>query len=254
METRDIPTKIPFFSPYEGEIGLTADVRNDRKGNLKIQLWCDDGPYLTLTKDLDKECDPDCAYIDHLASGESLTGWLQAQGIGVTTGSVAFSGFCAYDEIQFNPEFLDCYRNGKEWKNPEWVWCTVYRDSILGGYTGDTEGPESDDDNLIVMAVKKEWLLSNLDKVFDIESIIVPDKMTNLGDILDRETGEEFTTADTETQIANFAIKDPMSGAFVCKEFFLTSKEKAAADRINYNGRMDQLVKKQKKPRKKAGR
>jgi len=251
MKGHEIPTRIPFFCPFSGKIDLIPEVKNDKKGNLHIQLWCDDGPYMTLTKNLDKKCDPDCSYIDHLATGESISGWLCAQGIGTRTGHIAYSGFCTYEEIQFNPEFLDCYKNKKEWKNPEWIWCTAYRDTILGGYPLEREDLNREEDNLIAVAVKKDWLIFNLGEVFDMESITIPEKMEYLGDILD-ETGQEFMTADTETKVVQLAIKDQNSGVFVCKEFFLTKEEREAADRINFQGHPGLITK--DKPRSKNRR
>lgn len=250
MKSYDTMTKIPLYSPFEGRVDVVPEVKTDRSGNLNIQLWCDDGPYLTLTKDLDKDCDPDCAFIDHLATGESLSDWLTAQGIGVRTGKVAYSGYRSYEEIQFNPEFLDCYRNGKKWENPEWVWCTAYRDSVLGGFPAEREDPPENEDNLITVAVKKEWLIDNLSRVFDMEEIVVPDNLKYLGDIKDKNTGEEFTTAHAETQVVMLAANDPGSGAFICKEFFLTDTEKREADRINFQARPDQMIQKKKKPKK----
>lgn len=76
-------------------------------GGLAIQMWCDDGPYATLTVNLHPEkCKENCAFIDTNNLGNRILGWLEENGIAHWTYRVERSGYCEYPEVEFDADFL----------------------------------------------------------------------------------------------------------------------------------------------------
>lgn len=66
-------------------------------GHIALQLWCEDGPFATLTVNLreTRKQPAECAFIDtnNCPWAESLIKRLK---LGVHTGKYAHSGFCSY--------------------------------------------------------------------------------------------------------------------------------------------------------------
>lgn len=69
--------------------------------NLAIQLWCDDGPYATLTVNLGKMLESDKAYLDTNNFPEAEA-FVKKYKLAEPTGNYAFSGFCAYPLYKFD--------------------------------------------------------------------------------------------------------------------------------------------------------
>lgn len=81
--------------------------------NLAIQMLCwDDGypePWSMLTVNLSKKCKPNRAFIDTNNNGDQIMSWLVANNLGKFTGRMDFSGFCVYEEFEFNMDELKKY-------------------------------------------------------------------------------------------------------------------------------------------------
>lgn len=81
---------------------ITMTVRQyDRPQNLAIQLWCEDGPYATMTVNLGKKLPADMAYVDtnNFPEAESF---IKKHRLGKPTGKYGYSGFCTYPLYQFD--------------------------------------------------------------------------------------------------------------------------------------------------------
>ena len=77
-------------------------------GGFAIQMWCEDGPYATLTVNLyPKKCEKNCAFVDTNNLGFKIVEWLESNGIAEWTYRIERSGFCEYPEMKFNAEFLE---------------------------------------------------------------------------------------------------------------------------------------------------
>lgn len=63
-------------------------------------------PWSDLTVNLDTKCAENCAFIDTNNNGDEIIDWLEAHGLGTTTGRYKASGFCVYPEFEFNMEEL----------------------------------------------------------------------------------------------------------------------------------------------------
>lgn len=55
-----------------------------------------------LTVNLDDNLDDDCGYVDTNNNGEEILSWIEENGIGVPTGRIGYSGWCAYPEYRFD--------------------------------------------------------------------------------------------------------------------------------------------------------
>ncbi len=89
---------------------MTIQVRSYLNGNLAIQMisW-EDGtpePWSTLTVNLDRMCQKNCAFIDTNNNGDSILPWLIRYGLAVPTGILARSGYCVYPEFRFRENAL----------------------------------------------------------------------------------------------------------------------------------------------------
>ena len=106
---------------YGRVIQITLQIRSYQNGNLAIQLldWDAGYPELwnTLTVNLSRRCEKDCAFIDTNNNGDNILPWLIPHGLGVPTGVLARSGYCVYPEFRFrdsalkeaDPEGYDTY-------------------------------------------------------------------------------------------------------------------------------------------------
>lgn len=69
-------------------------------GNLRIQLWCEDGPYATLTTNVEKKLPEGMAYVDtnNVPQAEEF---IKKYNLGVYQGKFKMSGFCFYPLYKF---------------------------------------------------------------------------------------------------------------------------------------------------------
>lgn len=85
----------------------TYDVRIKRSTyhkpkNLAIILDCDEGPFATLTVNLEGACPPkDCAFVD-TNNCPWAEGFIAAYELGKFLGAYGYSGFCQYPLYQFD--------------------------------------------------------------------------------------------------------------------------------------------------------
>ena len=84
---------------------VTVD-RYVRDMSLAIQLWCDDGPFATLTVCLvDKTLDPGESYVDTNNCPWAME-MIEEFGLGVPTGRTGVSGFCSYPVVKWDMDAL----------------------------------------------------------------------------------------------------------------------------------------------------
>ncbi len=84
----------------------TATYANN--GNLAIQLWCEDGPFATLTVNLSKKCKPNCAFVD-INNCPWAEEFISRYSLGIPTGNMQTSGFCCYPEYEFDLDAVNKY-------------------------------------------------------------------------------------------------------------------------------------------------
>lgn len=82
-------------------------------GNLYVGLVCwDEGfpePWSDLTVNLSVPCRKNCAFIDTNNNGEQIIDWLIENGLGMETGNVRISGWCAYPQFEFDMDAVNKY-------------------------------------------------------------------------------------------------------------------------------------------------
>ena len=69
-------------------------------GNLRIQLWCEDGPYATLTTNVERKLPEGMAYVDTNNVPEAEE-FIRKYNLGVHQGELLFSGYCCYPLYKF---------------------------------------------------------------------------------------------------------------------------------------------------------
>ena len=69
-------------------------------GNLAIQLWCDDGPFATLTVNLNKKLKEGYAYVD-INNCPWAEEFIEKNHLGEFADDFGFSGFCIYPLYKF---------------------------------------------------------------------------------------------------------------------------------------------------------
>ena len=95
-----------FFGQEEVNIEVTTYANNK---TLAIQLWCEDGPFATLTVNLpDSQHNAECQYVD-TNNCPWAEQFIEEYNLGAFTGYYGFSGFCMYPEYRFNIEELKKY-------------------------------------------------------------------------------------------------------------------------------------------------
>lgn len=77
-------------------------------GNLAIQMWCDDGPFATLTVNLLKKCEPNRAFVD-TNNCPWAEEFIDKYKLGAPTGNVEMSGWCIYPEYEFDMDEIKKY-------------------------------------------------------------------------------------------------------------------------------------------------
>ena len=95
------------FGTYEVNTEITSYVDN---GTLAILLWCEDGPFATLTVNLpDSTHREGCQFV-----GMNNCPWaedfINKYNLGRFTGHYGVSGFCIYPEYEFNLEEIEKYK------------------------------------------------------------------------------------------------------------------------------------------------
>lgn len=77
-------------------------------GTLAIQLWCEDGPFATLTVNIMDKHREGCQYVD-TNNCPWAEKFIHDYNLGEPTGNYGMSGFCLYPEYKFNIEELTKY-------------------------------------------------------------------------------------------------------------------------------------------------
>lgn len=94
---------------------MSASKYADRQGHIALQLWCEDGPFATITlnhaglRGLSRNVS--CVDTNNCPWAESLIKRLK---IGEPTGHYLHSGFCSYPVYKFDLSKIAEY-TGKEW-------------------------------------------------------------------------------------------------------------------------------------------
>lgn len=71
-------------------------------GSMQLQMWCEDGPYATLTVNLSNGCaGKNLAYVD-ANNYPWAPKFLEENGIAENTGIIGYSGYCSYPLYTFN--------------------------------------------------------------------------------------------------------------------------------------------------------
>lgn len=92
-----------------GNTDVTIETANyANNGNLAIQLWCEDGPYATLTVNLNHKCKSNCAFVD-INNCPWAEEFIAQYGLGVPTGNMQASGWCIYPEYEFDLDEVNKY-------------------------------------------------------------------------------------------------------------------------------------------------
>lgn len=85
---------------FGGETEVTLEKGTYYNGNLRIQLWCEDGPYATLTTNFEKKLPEGYAYVgvNNVPGAEAF---IKKYGLGEPQGKFKMSGFCCYPLYKF---------------------------------------------------------------------------------------------------------------------------------------------------------
>ena len=99
-----------FFNPWTSEeetvwLTRTTYINN---GTLAVQMWCDEGPYDTITVNLadsDQWKGTNFQYVD-TNNNPWVAEWLEDNGIATNTGIIGRSGWCEYPLFNFNTDLI----------------------------------------------------------------------------------------------------------------------------------------------------
>jgi hypothetical protein len=94
-----------FLGQTEVNIEVTSYANNK---TLAIQLWCEDGPFATLTVNIEDAHRAECQYVD-TNNCPWAEHFIQEYNLGAPTGNYGMSGFCLYPEYRFDIEELKKY-------------------------------------------------------------------------------------------------------------------------------------------------
>lgn len=94
-----------FFETAEVNIEVTTYANNK---TLAIQLWCEDGPFATLTVNINDLHRAGCQYVD-TNNCPWAEQFIAEYNLGAKTGNYGMSGFCLYPEYRFDIEELKKY-------------------------------------------------------------------------------------------------------------------------------------------------
>lgn len=94
---------------FYGNTDVTIETTTySNNGNFAIQLWCEDGPFATLTVNLDKKCKSNCAFVD-TNNCPWAEEFIAQYGLGFPTGKMEASGWCIYPEYAFDMDAINKY-------------------------------------------------------------------------------------------------------------------------------------------------
>jgi hypothetical protein len=93
-------------TPFETTQVTISVERYANNDSLALQLWCEDGPFATLTVNIkDKMAGADRAFVD-TNDCPWAPSFIEANNLGRFTGYYGFSGRCAYPLYQFDIESI----------------------------------------------------------------------------------------------------------------------------------------------------
>ena len=98
------------FGIYE----CTPVVRQYGNGHIAIQLFCDEGPFATLTTNIDgiEEFEDDCSCLD-TNNCPWAEEFVRDYDLGYFEGVYLYSGYCSYPVYRFNRDEIMTYTAGK---------------------------------------------------------------------------------------------------------------------------------------------
>lgn len=102
--------------PYTGKkIPVTLTMGEYQKGGIALQLWCEEGPYSTLTVWLPGNLAKDEAYID-INNTPFAHFFMRKYGIGIHTRHTKSSGWFIYPAYKLNLERIKFLIEHPEWE------------------------------------------------------------------------------------------------------------------------------------------
>lgn len=104
-------------NPYSGEkYNVFLSCSNYAASNENaLSLWCEDGPYATLTVASGAKCDPETAYID-TNNCPWASEFLKKYGIGRPIIGFLQSGFCSYPKYRLDMDRIKFLINNPDWE------------------------------------------------------------------------------------------------------------------------------------------
>lgn len=93
---------------------LTLEITEYRKpkGRVALQLWCEDGPYATVSVNLPNEPCKEGQFFVDTNNCPWAEAWLEKNDIATDDGYLSFSGYCAYPRYTLNPMLMDLDEKG----------------------------------------------------------------------------------------------------------------------------------------------
>lgn len=85
---------------FGNDVTVTMTKQKYDNGNLRIQLWCDDGPFATLTTYSEKKLPEGHAYVD-TNNCPWAEQFIKKYNLGVHQGKFKMSGYCCYPMYKF---------------------------------------------------------------------------------------------------------------------------------------------------------
>ena len=85
---------------FTGEVEVTLEKGTYYNGNLRIQLWCEDGPYATLTKNFEEKLQEGYAYVD-VNNTPGAEAFIKKYNLGEHAGAFKMSEHCFYPLYKF---------------------------------------------------------------------------------------------------------------------------------------------------------
>lgn len=96
-----MPKYYYMTNPWTGEKKRVWFERDEyMNGNLALELWCNEGPYTTVTTNLGK-LEDGLAAVD-TNNNFGIDRWLRKRGIAKPTTILRCSGFCVYPVMRFD--------------------------------------------------------------------------------------------------------------------------------------------------------
>lgn len=92
------------------EYNLSFVLQKYQNNNTAINVMCDDGPYCTLTKNLDHKLPVEIACYDLNNNGQEFYDWLITNEFIYHTGTMKASGWCMYPLVILNLDKFNEYK------------------------------------------------------------------------------------------------------------------------------------------------